>query len=118
MNNNLTIKDELTDFLLYKTPNSDIKVETYLHNETLWLPQKRIAELFGVQRPAITKHLKNIFESGELIEKEVSSILEHTTAHGAIDGKTQTQEVKYYNLDAILSVGYRKGKRVPDTNLL
>lgn len=107
MNNNLTIKDELTDFLLYTTPNSDIKVETYLHNETLWLPQKRIAELFGVQRPAITKHLKNIFESGELIEEEVSSILEHTTAHGAIEGKTQIQEVKYYNLDAILSVGYR-----------
>jgi len=107
MNNQLTIKDELTDFLLYTTPNSDIKIETYLHNETLWLPQKRIAELFGVQRPAITKHLKNIFESGELIEKEVSSILEHTTMHGAIEGKTQTKEVKYYNLDAILSVGYR-----------
>jgi hypothetical protein len=104
---NLTIKDELTDFLLYTTPNNDIKIETYLHNETLWLPQKRIAELFGVQRPAITKHLKNIFESGELIEKEVSSILEHTTVHGAIEGKTQTKEVKYYNLDAILSVGYR-----------
>jgi hypothetical protein len=104
---NLTPKDELTDFLLYTTPNNDIKVETYLYNETLWLSQKRIAELFGVQRPAITKHLKNIFESGELIEKEVSSILEHTTAHGAIEGKTQTQEVKYYNLDAILSVGYR-----------
>jgi hypothetical protein len=107
MNNNLTIQDELTEFLLYTTPNSDIKVETYLHNETLWLPQKRIAELFGVQRPAITKHLKNIFESGELIEQEVSSILEHTTAHGAIEGKTQIKNVKYYNLDAILSVGYR-----------
>jgi hypothetical protein len=104
---NLTIKDELTNFLLYTTPNSDIKIETYLHNETVWLPQKRIAELFGVQRPAITKHLKNIFESGELIESEVSSILEHTTLHGAIEGKTQIQEVKYYNLDAILSVGYR-----------
>jgi len=107
MNNNLTIKYELTDFLLYTTSNSDIKIETYLHNETLWLPQKRIAELFGVQRPAITKHLKNIFESGELEEKEVSSILEHTTIHGAIKGKTQVQEVKYYNLDAILSIGYR-----------
>ncbi len=105
--NNLTIKDELTDFLLYTTPNSDIRVETYLHDETLWLPQKAIAELFGVQRPAITKHLKNIFDSGELEEKVVSSILEHTTLHGAIDGKTQTKQVKYYNLDAILSVGYR-----------
>ena len=99
--NNLTIQDELTDFLLYTTPNNDIKVETYLHNETLWLPQKRIAELFGVQRPAITKHLKNIFESGELEEDSVSSILEHT----AEDGKNY--QTKYYNLDAILSVGYR-----------
>jgi len=101
MNNNLTIKDELTDFLLYTTPNSDIKIETYLHNETLWLPQKRIAKLFGVQRPAITKHLKNIFESEELKEDSVSSILEHT----AEDGKNY--QTKYYNLDAILSVGYR-----------
>jgi len=99
--NNLTIKDELTEFLLYTTPNSDIKIETYLHNETLWLPQKRISELFGVQRPAITKHLKNIFESGELEENSVSSILEHT----AEDGKNY--QTKYYNLDAILSVGYR-----------
>jgi hypothetical protein len=105
--NTLTIQDELTEFLLYTTPNSDIKVETYLHNETLWLPQKRIAELFGVQRPAITKHLKNIFDSEELEEKVVCSILEHTTNHGALEGKTQTQEVKYYNLDAILSIGYR-----------
>jgi hypothetical protein len=80
--NNLTIEDELTDFLLYTTPNSDIKVETYLYNETLWLPQKRIAELFGVQRPAITKHLKNIFESGELEENSVSSILELTAEDG------------------------------------
>ena len=98
---NLTIKDELTEFLLYSTPNSDIKIETYLHNETLWLPQKRIAELFGVQRPAITKHLKNIFESAELEEDSVSSILEHT----AEDGKKY--QTKHYNLDAILSVGYR-----------
>jgi hypothetical protein len=99
--NNLTLKDELTEFLLYTTPNSEIKVETYLHNETLWLSQKRIAELFGVQRPAITKHLKNIFESGELEEDSVSSILEHT----AEDGKKYN--TKFYNLDAILSVGYR-----------
>jgi len=97
----LTTKDELTDFLLYTTPNSEIKVEIYMHNETLWLPQKRIAELFGVQRPAITKHLKNIFQSGELEENSVSSILEHT----AEDGKNY--QTKYYNLDAILSIGYR-----------
>jgi hypothetical protein len=60
-----------------------------------------------VQRPAITKHLQNIFDSAELDEQVVSSILEHTTAHGAIPGKTQTRTVKYYNLDAIIAVGYR-----------
>jgi hypothetical protein len=101
MNNNLTIKDELTDFLLYKTPNNDIKVETYLHNETLWLPQKRIAELFGVDRTVVTKHLKNIFESKELEENSVSAKIAHT----ALDGKKYN--TKFYNLDAILSVGYR-----------
>ncbi|MFA7570094.1 MAG: virulence RhuM family protein [Sulfurimonadaceae bacterium] len=101
MNNNLTIKDELTDFLLYTTPNSDIKVETYLHNETLWLPQKRIAELFGVDRTVVTKHLKNIFESKELEENSVSAKIAHT----ALDGKKYN--TKFYNLDAILSVGYR-----------
>ena len=103
----LTILAELTEFLLYTAPDGQVKVECILHDETIWLAQERIAELFGVQRPAITKHLKNIFESGELEEKVVSSILEHTTAHGAIEGKTQTRLVKYYNLDAIISVGYR-----------
>ncbi len=97
----LTIKDELTEFLLYTTNKSDVKVEIFMHNETVWLPQKRIAELFGVQRPAITKDLKNIFDSGELEEDSVCSILEHT----AEDGKKY--QTKYYNLDAILSVGYR-----------
>ena len=100
-NNQLTLKDELTEFLLYTTPNSEIKVETYLHNESLWLPQKRMAELFAVNVPAISKHLKNIFEDGELEEKAVVSILETT----AEDGKNY--KTKFYNLDAILSVGYR-----------
>lgn len=103
----LTTRDEVTDFLLYTAPDGAVKVECVLHDETIWLTQDRIAELFGVQRPAITKHLKNIFESGELKEKVVSSILEHTTPHGAMDGKTQTRSVKFYNLDAIISVGYR-----------
>ena len=94
-------KDELTEFLLYTTPNSDIKVETYLHNETVWLPQKRIAELFGVDRTVVTKHLKNIFESKELDENSVSAKIAHT----AEDGKKYN--TKFYNLDAILSVGYR-----------
>ncbi len=95
------------EILLYTTPNGNVKVEIYLQNETIWLTQQKIADLFGVQRPAITKHLKNIFETGELKEEVVSSILEHTTQHGAIGGKTQETKVKYYNLDAIISVGYR-----------
>ena len=103
----LTTKDELTDFLLYTAPDGQVKVECILHDETIWLTQDRIAELFDVQRSVITKHLKNIFESGELEGKVVSSILEHTTQHGAIEGKTQTRSVKFYNLDAIISVGYR-----------
>ena len=107
MANNIILKDQLTEFLLYSDGNGDIKVETYLHNETLWLSQAKIAQLFGVQRPAVTKHLQNIFNSGELDEKMVCSILELPTQHGAIAGKTQIINVKYYNLDAILSVGYR-----------
>lgn len=95
------------EILLYTTPNGKVKVEIYLQNETIWLTQQKIAELFGVQRPAVTKHLKNIFDTGELKEEVVSSILEHTTQHGAIEGKTQETKVKYYNLDAIISVGYR-----------
>jgi len=106
-NSKLSLQDQMTEFLLYTAPNGDIKVEVLLSNETIWLTQERMAELFGVQRPAITKHLKNIFESNELQEEVVCSILEHTTEHGAIDGKTQTQRVKYYNLDAVISVGYR-----------
>jgi hypothetical protein len=104
---NMPPSNEFNKILLYTTPNGKVKVEIYLHNETIWLTQQKIADLFGVKRPAITKHLKNIFESGELNEEVVSSILEHTTKHGAIEGKTQETKVKYYNLDAIISVGYR-----------
>ena len=96
-----------TEFLLYKTPNGDVKVDVLLQNETIWMPQKRIAELFEVQRPAITKHLRNIFDSNELDEKVVCSILELPTQHGAIDGKIQINKTKFYNLDAIIAVGYR-----------
>jgi len=91
-------------FLMY---DADEKVEVLVQDETIWATQKTIAELFDVGVPAISKHLKNIFQSGELEEKVVVSILENTTQHGAIEGKTQTNSVKYYNLDAIISIGYR-----------
>lgn len=90
-----------SDFFLYKDGNREVKVEIYIFNETVWLIQDKIALLFGVQRPTVTRHLKNIFESGELAEKSVSSKMELTAAD---DKKYQT---KLYNLDAILSVGYR-----------
>lgn len=95
---------EEIQFLMYE---GDEKIEVVVKDETLWATQKAIANLFGVGIPAISKHLKNIFESGELEEKVVVSILENTTPHGALKGKTQTKEVKFYNLDAIISVGYR-----------
>lgn len=101
MTKSLTLQDQTTEFLLYTAPNGEIKVEVLLGDETIWLTQKRMAELFGVGVPAISKHLKNIFESGELQKEAVVSILETT----ATDGKNyQTQ---YFNLDAVISVGYR-----------
>lgn len=103
----LTINDQMTEFLLYNSPNGDIKVEVFLHEENLWLTQERMADLFWVQTPAISKHLKNIFESWELHEKEVISILENTTRHWALEWKTQTNKVNFYNLDAIIAVWYR-----------
>ena len=103
----LILRDQTTEFLLYTAPNGAVRVEVVLSNETIWLTQKRMAELFGVGVPAISKHLKNIFDSGELEEEVVVSILETATEHGAVAGLTQTQKVKYYNLDAVISVGYR-----------
>lgn len=100
------INNEL-QFLIYNTPQENVKVDVVVKDETLWATQKAMAALFGVQVPAINKHLKNIFEEGELNPKVVISILETTTFHGAITDKTQTHETQFYNLDAIISVGYR-----------
>jgi hypothetical protein len=94
-------KKDSSDFIIYTSSDGDVRVDVFIKEETVWLTQKAIGELFGVQRPAITKHLSNIFDSGELNEKSVSSILEHT----AKDGKSY--QTKFYNLDAIISIGYR-----------
>jgi hypothetical protein len=94
------------EIILYQ-PDNSVQLEVRLENETVWLTQEQIALLFGTKRPAITKHLNNIYRSGELNEQGTCSILELTTQHGAIAGKTQIRSVKFYNLDAILSVGYR-----------
>lgn len=94
-------------FLVYNTPNDNITINTIVKDETIWLTQKAMAELFDVQVPAINKHLKNIFEEKELDERVVVSKMEITTKHGAMTGKTQTKDTNFYNLDAIISVGYR-----------
>ena len=100
----LTTRDELTDFLLYTAPDGQVKVECILHDETIWLPQKRIAELFGVGVPAVSKHLDNIFADGELQREATISILETVQLEGTRQVK---RKVEFYNLDAIISVGYR-----------
>ncbi len=92
---------ETNEIVLYQ-PNETMKLEVLLENETVWLTQQQIADLFGTKRPAITKHLSNIFKSGELEEESTCSILEHMAADGS-----RTYSTKYYNLDVILSVGYR-----------
>ncbi len=92
------------EIILYQ-PNETMKLDVRVQQETVWLTQQQIAQLFGVKQPAISKHLKNIFDSGELDENSVHSILEYTAA----DGKSY--QTKFYNLDAILSVGYRVNSR-------
>lgn len=100
-NNNIQITDE-SQIVLYQ-PNESISLQVKIDasHDTVWLTQQQIADLFGTKRPAITKHLRNIFNSGELDQNSVSSILEHTAA----DDKTY--KTQFYNLDAIISVGYR-----------
>ena len=94
-------------FLLYSMPDEQGKVQVIVKDGTIWCTQKAMAQLFGVGIPAISKHLKNIFEEGELQKEVVVSKLEITTQHGAIKGKTQKSQVEFYSLDAIISVGYR-----------
>ena len=93
--------------LIYQAKDGAIELRLDKKNETILANLNQIADLFAVQKAAISKHLNNIFKEGELEEKVVVSILETTTSHGAIVGKTQVHKVKFYNLDAIIAVGYR-----------
>lgn len=95
------------ELIFYKTPDGEQRIEVIYRDENFWMTQRALADLFQVGIPSISKHLKNIFESGELEESMVISILETTTPHGALPGKTQTKKTKFYNLDAIIAVGYR-----------
>nr|MBF0222236.1 virulence RhuM family protein [Desulfobulbaceae bacterium] len=103
----MTSQTDKIEIILYQTSDGTVRIATVFRDETIWLTQAKMAELFDVKIPAIFKHLKNIFDSGELDEKVVVSILENTTQHGAIEGKTQKKQVKHFNLDSIIAVGYR-----------
>ena len=94
-------------FILYQLPEEEGKVQVVIKDETIWATQKAMAQLFGVGVPAISKHLKNIFEEKELDEQVVVSKMEITTQHGAIEGKMQRNETAFYSLDAVIAVGYR-----------
>jgi len=93
-------------YQLYKLDNEN-EINALVKDETIWLTQKSMSELFDVDRTSISKHLKNVFETDELDEKVVCEEIAHTTQHGAITGKHQTSKTKFYSLDAIISVGYR-----------
>jgi hypothetical protein len=93
-----------SDIIFYNTPTGDVKIEVAFNNETFWLTQKRMAELFGVEVPAINKHLSNIYETGELNKTATISILETVQQEG---NRKVKRNVEFYNLDAIIAVGYR-----------
>ena len=98
-------------FLVYKSLEGEISINALVHEESIWLTQKEMSELFDVNKSSISRHLKNIFAEGELDEQVVVAKIATTTEHGAMANKTQTTLSQYYNLDAIISVGYRVNSR-------
>jgi hypothetical protein len=96
-----------SEIVIYQNQDGNIKIDVRLEDETVWLSQEQMALLFGKARSTITEHILNVFKEGELDEQLVCRNFRHTTQHGAIQGKTQEASVKYYNLDLIISVGYR-----------
>lgn len=93
--------------VIYKTNDGQTAIDVRMENETVWLTQAQMAQLFQKDRTVIGRHIRNVFKEGELDEKVVCANFAHTTQHGAIKGKQQRQEVVLYNLDVIISVGYR-----------
>ena len=104
MNTDITKQLEM---VLYRTEDDNVTVSALIKDETIWLTQKAMAELFGIDKSGISRHLAKIFETGELDEEVVVAKIATTTQHGAMQDKTQTIPTNYYNLDAIISVGYR-----------
>ncbi|MEK7543396.1 MAG: virulence RhuM family protein [Patescibacteria group bacterium] len=107
-NKKIVPNNSFTEFLLYTTPNGQVKVEIFLRDETVWLTQAKISDLFGVERSVVTKHLQNIFQEGELDKNSTSAKIAQVQNEGK---RLVTRDVEFYNLDAILSVGYRVSSR-------
>jgi len=101
------MQESNSEIIIYQNQDGNIRIDVRLEQETVWLTQEQIAILFGKARTTVTEHIQNVFKEGELDEKVVCRNFRHTTQHGAIQGKTQEITVKYYNLDVIISVGYR-----------
>lgn len=99
--------DSKNEIVIYKSQDGTIKVDVLFTGETVWLTQSQIGTLFGKSKSTISEHIKNIFEEGELNEDVVVRKFRTTTQHGAIEDKTQSHDVNYYNLDVIISIGYR-----------
>ncbi|WP_051293413.1 virulence RhuM family protein [Olivibacter sitiensis] len=97
----------MSEIIIYQENDNDVQIEVQFENETFWLSLNQIAELFDRDKSVISRHLKNVFDSGELQKEVVVAKNATTTQHGAVKGKMQTKHVEYYSLDAILSVGYR-----------
>ena len=95
------------EMVLYHSDEGDVSVDAYIAEDSIWVSQKGMSEIFGVDKSGISRHLKKIFETGELDENVVVAKNATPARHGAIEGKTQQSETNYYNLDAIISVGYR-----------
>lgn len=104
MNTDITKQMEM---VLYRTEDDSVTISALIKDESIWVTQKAMAELFGIDKSGISRHLAKIFTTGELDEDMVVAKIATTTQHGAISGKTQTKDTNYYNLDAIISVGYR-----------
>ena len=103
---------EENKIVIYQTEDGQTQIDVRLENETVWLTQAQMAELFQKDRTVITRHINNVFKEGELEKEEVCAKFAHTTRHGAIEGKQQNKETLLYNLDVIISVGHRvKSKR-------
>jgi len=102
------VKHNASNIILYSSPEGNVKIEVIFSGETFWLTQKRMAELFGVEVPAVSKHLANIYETGELVKEATISILETVQQEG---NRSVSRKMEFYSLDAIIAVGYRVNSR-------